>query len=660
MRTGIASWIVSAGLWLNFAPQSQAAGLIPVEKYAEIPLASVIRMSPDGTKFALTGSRAGKQLLLIRDIEKNTLIPEALEKFQLRWASWKSPTRLIIGLYASTDDLFFGEYSRSQVTRLYALDADGSNFIDIGAPKGGFPLDLNNEGSIDRNQRINPQIQDNLASRLENDPHHVMQTVITSVPRIHQPLRANPWLVDVDTGSRERIASGPTPFSWYGVDAAGTVRIAVRRDGGNTLTYVRDDASADWRLINEHGAQNPDFVPVAFDPDHPTLLFVLTTDSSGQGGLWAFDSKKQALDHLIDGEAGAETRVVNGVLLGYQRRSGEWVYLDPAWQADLNKLKAALPNRQISIVDRATDGRHVLAKGTAPHSPPTWWLLDRTVKPTHVSPFVSTYPDIDDAGIAPVKHVTYRARDGLEIAAWLTLPKGVSGAPVPFVVLPHGGPHACDSGDFDYLVQFLASRGYGVLQPQFRGSTCQGAGFEQLGFGQWGFAMQDDVTDGTRWLIDQKLADPTKIAIVGESYGGYAALEGVTKEPDLYRCAAAWAPVSDISLLAHDIRSHVAEPEAALQRLGTDEERLKTASPALHADRIKAPVLLVHGKTDFTVHVNQSERMEDALKGAHKSVAAIYLDNSDHYLMTEQARLAWLEALNRFLATNLTPVPPKP
>jgi len=639
---------------------ANAADPIPVEKYAEIPLASVIRMSPDGTKFALTGSRAGKPLLLIRNIEKNIVVTEDLQQFQLRWASWKSPTRLVVSLYASTDDLFFGETVRSQVTRLYALNADGSNFINIGEPKNGFPLDLNNEGSTDRNTRVSPQIQDDLASLLENDPHHVMQTVITSVPMIHQPLRANPWLVDVDTGSRERVGRSPIPFSWYGVDAAGTVRIAVRRDEGNTLTYVRDDASADWRLINQHGAQDPDFVPVAFDPDHPTLLLVLTSDSSGRGGLWAFDTKKLALDHVVDAEAGQEMRVVNGVLLGYERRSGEWVYLDPAWQADLNKLKAALPDHQIMIVDRATDGRHVLAKGTAPHGPPTWWLLDRTVKPTHVTPFVSTYPDIDDAGIAPVKHVTYRARDGLEIAAWLTLPKGVSGTPVPFVVLPHGGPHACDSGDFDYLVQFLASRGYGVLQPQFRGSTCQGAGFEQLGFGQWGFAMQDDVTDGTRWLIDQKLADPKRIAIVGESYGGYAALEGVTKEPDLYRCAAAWAPVSDISLLAHDIRSHVAEPQAALQQLGTDEDRLKAASPALHADRIKVPVLLMHGKTDFTVHVNQSERMEDALKDAHKPVEAIYLDNSDHYLGTQAARLAWLSALNRFLAANLTQVPPKP
>jgi len=343
------------------------------------------------------------------------------------------------------------------------------------------------------------------------------------------------------------------------------------------------------------------------------------------------------------------------VLIGYQLHNGKWKYLVPDWQHDLDIIEHALPNRDIEIIDRSTDGSRVMARAASPHGPASWWLLDTSVKPATLGPIVETYKDIVAAGIATPKQITYTARDGLQIGAWLTLPRNAGSQPIPFVVLPHGGPFACDDGAFDYTVQFLTSRGYGVLQPQFRGSTCRGAAFQERGYGQWGYAMQDDVTDGTRWLIDQKLADPKRIAIVGGSYGGYAALEGAAKEPDLYRCAAAWAPVTDLEQLKDDIRNHNMNARVALTTLGTDDDRLDAASPARHADRIKVPVLLMHGKTDFTVQVKQSERMESALKHAGKSVEAIYLDNSDHFLNTAAARRAWLEALDRFLAANLAP-----
>jgi len=631
---------------------AQSADLIPLEKYAEVPPASVIRMSPDGTKFAIAASQSGKHVLLIRSLKDPGSVIN-LGKLQVRWATWKSPSRLVLGLFTSTDNLFFGDYDRFGATRMMAINADGSGLQDIGEPNGGF---INRDTSHpDLAGGIHPQVQDELAGVLENDPHHVMQTVVSIVPRLHENLVAGAWRVDVDTGHHEELVHARPTFQHYKVDSSGTVRIAEGLDGTNEVVYVRDDDSSEWRLIHRRSFNQPGFEPIAFDPGSPTMLYVLTTGTNGVAGLWDFDTRTMTLDHLVDGTASNVMTVRNGTLIGYQQQNGSWKYLDSGWQHDLETMQHAMPNQSIDLIDRTTDGQHVLVRAETAHAPPSWWLLDRTLKPTNLSPIVKTYPDIAAAGIAPVKLVTYRARDGLPIEAWLTLPKDSKGDPIPFVVLPHGGPAACDTGSFDYLVQFLASRGYGVLQPQFRGSTCEGEAFERMGFGQWGLAMQDDVTDGTRWLIGQKLADPKRIAIVGASYGGYAALEGVVKEPDLYRCAAAWAPVTDLSSLAKSFNSGDGGGELMLERIGRDGGQLDAASPAQHADRIKVPVLLIHGKTDFTVQVRQSERMEEALKAAHKQVEAIYLDDADHYLMTEPARRTWLEALNRFLGTNLGP-----
>jgi dipeptidyl aminopeptidase/acylaminoacyl peptidase len=200
----------------------------------------------------------------------------------------------------------------------------------------------------------------------------------------------------------------------------------------------------------------------------------------------------------------------------------------------------------------------------------------------------------------------------------------------------------------------IASRGYGVLQPNFRGSTGYGAAFERAGFRQWGLAMQDDLADGTKWLIDRKLADPARICIVGWSYGGYAALMGAIETPDLYRCAASMAGVTDLSRrLDRAQRSRLADLN--LPRYDSDPEAIAANSPLLHADRIRIPILLAHGRRDFTVPVEDTEAMEAALRDAGKPVEAIYFDDDDHYLFREEDRIAYLKALDRFLAANLGP-----
>jgi dipeptidyl aminopeptidase/acylaminoacyl peptidase len=254
-----------------------------------------------------------------------------------------------------------------------------------------------------------------------------------------------------------------------------------------------------------------------------------------------------------------------------------------------------------------------------------------------------------------VKSINYRARDGLQIHGYLTMPLGEATGPIPFVVLPHGGPYARDYLRFDYIAQMIASRGYGVLQPNFRGSTGYGNDFLLAGFREWGRKMQDDITDATRWLIDQKLADPSRICIVGWSYGGYAALMGAIREPSLYKCAASMAGPTDLRRIQPGSGREISN--VAVPVLNGDRSLIDQNSPVKNADKITIPVLLAHGQQDVNVSIEDSLEMEKALKNAGKAVDTIYFPSDDHFLFREGDRIAFLKKLDEFLRTNLGPSP---
>src|SRR5271168_2414870 len=333
------------------------------------------------------------------------------------------------------------------------------------------------------------------------------------------------------------------------------------------------------------------------------------------------------------------------------------VYTDASFRLDAEQVAAALPQYRTTVVDSAADGHRLLVLTTGGNRPGSYFVLTRSRNTASLAPLGAIRPDIPDSALAPVTPITYRARDGLTIHGYITLPPGRTMGdkrPIPFVVLPHGGPSTRDILGFDYLAQMIASRGYGVLQPNYRGSRGYGGDFEKAGFAQWGLKMQDDVTDGATWLIDQKLADPKRICIVGWSYGGYVALMGAIKTPDLYRCAASMAGVTDLRRRL-DRANQSRFADLNLPRFDSDPAIIAANSPVLHADQIRIPVFLAHGRRDFTVSVEDSEAMEEALRNAGKPVETLYFDDDDHYLFREGDRIAFLKALEGFLAENLGP-----
>lgn len=268
---------------------------------------------------------------------------------------------------------------------------------------------------------------------------------------------------------------------------------------------------------------------------------------------------------------------------------------------------------------------------------------------------------LPEAQMAPMQPVAYTARDGLVINGYLTLPVGRAPKNLACVVNPHGGPWARDSWRFNPEVQFLANRGYCVLQMNFRGSTGYGRAFWEASFGQWGLAMQDDITDGARWLVTQGIADPKRLGIYGGSYGGYATLTGITATPDLYAAAVDYVGVSNLLTFMNTIPPYweswrqqlyamVGDPNDPVQK-----KRLEATSPALHADKIKAPLLVAQGAKDPRVKQAESDQMVEALKKRGIDVEYIVKDNEGHGFANEENRFDFYGAMERFFGQHLKP-----
>ena len=610
-------------------------------------------MSPDGRKLAFVGPIKGKTSFVIWDLEtgKPSVAISSADVEPL-WIEWKSNTRLI------TSNRFFSmraQFTPTVETRMTAVNVDGSGDLKL-IEAGQFDYYV-------------PQIQDRVVSMLPDDEDHILLE-LPAVARgnarpgaikIISPL-AHPEVVrvNINTARMETITNQrPGVVRWL-ADAVGNVRIGEESEidaVGYRIRNLRDDS---WRTFHHSQAEkNDSFTPLAFVDGKPDHLYVISNHEDGADGLYEFDLSTDSFVHTIAVlKTGVIAPIVHGQrLVGYATSDTDPpVYLDPDYVHDAALIAKALPDVHCEILERTKDGKHVLVKAFKGNDPVSYWMLSRANGRAELHRLFDTFPSLASEYIAPTRIVSYKARDGLDIPALLTLPPGYANradpSTLPFVVLPHGGPTARDKQGFDYLVQFLASRGYGVLQPQFRGSTGVNSKFEEAGVRQWGLAMQDDITDGTNWLIEQKLADPKRIAIVGASYGGYAALMGAVKEPTLYRAAIAIAPVTDLPTFVDRLYDFVFWGKSVAS-IGTDKALLVRTSPARNADKIMIPTLLIHGRKDYTVPVEQTEQMEKALKKADKSAQVLYLDEANHFLSRPDDRIAALKAIEKFLAAKM-------
>ncbi|HUQ53747.1 MAG TPA: alpha/beta fold hydrolase, partial [Gammaproteobacteria bacterium] len=389
------------------------------------------------------------------------------------------------------------------------------------------------------------------------------------------------------------------------------------------------------------------------------------SDNGGRFGLYVVSGETGAIERPLYTHASLDVESVRvdpytNRVVGADVGPEEIVWFDVALRAQQAELDQAFRGESPRIVSWSQDRSRSIVSTESADRAAAYYFLDS--KAGTAKQIASTNMQLATVKLARREAYGYAARDGIKIPAYLTRPLGVEG-PAPLVLLPHGGPAARDFSGYDWLAHGLASRGYAVLQPNFRGSGGYGQEWEEAGHGEWGIGvMQHDLTDGVAALIAAGIADPERVCIVGASYGGYAALAGAAFTPELYRCAAAIAGVADLRDMLAFERERAGGRSATVsywrQAMGVDEEGsssqdLDAASPARHSERVRAPVLLIHGRDDTVVPIVQSRTMESALRDAGKSVQFVELEGEDHWLSGAKTRLATLQALDGFLAEHL-------
>lgn len=466
-------------------------------------------------------------------------------------------------------------------------------------------------------------------------------------------------LVDTRNAQSKSVELPRDSASGYMTDGRGNVRVMTvyetESDGGITgrvKYFYRTKNSNEWKSLVEFVHYEDQVEPLAVDADLDALyalkkkngryaLYTIKLDGTLAETLVAEDPRVDIDDVIRIGDG---QRVIGYTYADEMRNS---VYFDPEFNALASSLSRALPNLPlIDFVDATADGRKLLIFAESDNDPGRYYLFDRDTKTLNEA--MVDRPQLEGRKLASVKPVTIPASDGAQIPGYLTLPPGKESAKgLPAVVLPHGGPAARDEWGFDWISQFLAARGYAVLQPQFRGSAGYGDAWKnENGYRNWRTAMSD-IGASARWLGSQGIADPSRIAIVGWSYGGYAALQSAATDPQLYKAAVAIAPVTDLSLLKQDARAYTSG-QIREKQVGSGPH-VTEGSPLRQVNSIQVPVLLAHGDKDANVRVWHSQKMAEALKSAGKQVEFLEYKGLDHYLNDSKVRTDMLTRIGKLL-----------
>ena len=614
-----------------------------------------ISLSPDGKHIAFVAPAAGHGAALFivstedgvpKSILKSTGSPD-----QLQWCRWSTDTRLVCGIYM----ILTGADGLIEFTRLVTIDATGENLKLLSARDSSYAMGMANLGGS-----VIDWTGDGTGGTVLMTRDYVPEE---SIGRLAADVRQGRGVERVDTTTLKRtnVEVPRAGAARYMSDGNGKVRIlAVRRkdldgyDKGELIYYYRKATGREW-LPLASGAEAATFTPLAVDRRHDVVYGM--ADKDGRAALFsvALDgSLKRTLvlerpdvdvDELLS--IGRQDRVV-GASYATERRQTE--FFDPELRALSASLSKALPGLPlVSFVDASADETKLLLFAGSDVDPGHFYLFDKATR--HLSEVLPARPELAQTRLATVKPINFPAGDGTMIPGYLTLPPGSDGKNLPTVVMPHGGPGDRDEWGFDWLAQFLANRGFAVLQPNFRGSAGYGSAFLQKnGFQSWRGAI-GDVNDSARWLIKQGIADPNKLAIVGWSYGGYAALQSGVVDPALFRAIVAVAPVTDLETLRGESEGFT-NHQLVDAYIGHGAH-VREGSPAQNAGRIAAPVLIFHGDRDRNVGIGQSRMMAARLKGAGKQVELVEYHDLDHQLDDSEVRAGMLDKVDGFLRTAL-------
>lgn len=650
-----------AGVYCSvLAMQTLAAAAPPAAVFGGLPGVQHVAISPNGQLLASDRTTEAGTSVEVYDIGaasvRRTINLEPHNK--LRDLNWAGDETLLIDVsFTQTMGGFVDGTRTDEWERTLAVDVDRGTVRTLLLDDEDRQLVTGSTLLATRTGR--PQIV-----VMTSWDHSVTRMTGPRDTRLGDDRRDSGWVrslfdVNTRTGRGKTTAIGSPYTQQFAVDPQGQAVARADWDSERDVYSILAKRENSWQEIYRSTGGQLDLGGLA--PDGRSVLAV-GANGTDRSKVWAvaLDGSGATVfyeDPEVDVEA-LKMDVATGRALGAFVGGTEQQlrYFDPKLQARSKAIHKAFPGRVVSLIDTSADGTRVLVRVEAPTQPRIFYLVDFKTGKADVAG--EEYPSLTGAELGEVRDIVYSARDGTRIPAYLTLPPGREAKNLPMVVLPHGGPESRDYYAFDWWAQFLATRGYAVLQPQFRGSTGFGTAHRVAGYGQWGGLMQDDVTDGVLAMIKQEIADPRRICIAGASYGGYSALAGAAFTPDLYACAISVNGVSDLpAMIGYAQRQWGRQSDSLAywqDHIGRAEDpNVINRSPARAAEQVRAPVLLLHAEQDTVVPIAQSATMERALVDARKTCTFVRLPGEDHWLSKSVTRTQVLVEMERFLARHL-------
>jgi dienelactone hydrolase len=618
----------------------------PLDAYGDLPSVEDMAISPNGKGLAVAGQFKGVRQLVVLDSERKIRAIAPLEGQKLSSIEWAGEDMVIVVVhdtkkldfeYVADKYEFFGgimvPLDGSKVQMIFSKSPSmfraifgnhGIRFID--GKWAGFYNGVKLRRSSDR---VNWVIDD---------------------------FRPALFKVDIKDNSPLIVARAASEGHWRDWLV----------DGGGRVAGILDvsSVSGKWEILNERGETLASGIDrlgkvelIAFGRDGTTAIYAIEDDAAVKTRWFEIPlAGGSPIEILAD--LNIERSYIdptNGRLMGYLERGAKHrpILFDPAKQAILAKVYRAFPKLDVDIIQWTPDMGKFLVRTSGNDDSGTWYVVD--IAKRNADPVGIERPRIPPDQVGPISTLNYNASDGTELDGILTLPPGREAKNLPVVIFPHGGPHSDDEEQFHWWAQAFASRGYVVFQPNFRGSTNRDHAFMRAGYGQWGRKMQTDISDGLAALVREGIADPKRACIMGASYGGYAALAGVTLQQGLYRCAVSVAGVSDLTQMYNTENRESGNNMMLIRNLKEslgDPRTFNAVSPRRSAAKADAPILLIHGRDDTVVAFEQSDSMADALRSNGKPYKFITLKEEDHWLSRAATRKQMLEEAMSFIQQN--------